>query len=58
MKPEDHEDRMYFIAWQLRTIPKFRWVKRRKLRKDILRRWHTFVQEVCNEHEDTSGGAG
>lgn len=62
MKNDDFYDLLYDLADAHRKLSKWRWVKARRLRKEINRRWHQFIKEISDEHEKeneqgTSGSA-
>lgn len=54
MKNDDFYDELGELAHTYKNTRWWRFFKKRSLKKEIHRRWHHFIQEVCDE-QDTSG---
>lgn len=54
MKHDDICDENYRLMREYRATRKWRFLKRRRLRAEIICRWYRFVREICSEHSESS----
>lgn len=49
MKHDDFYDQLYELAAEYRLTPWYKFLKARRLRNEITRRWHRFIEELSDE---------
>lgn len=59
MKHDDFYDEIWDLASAYKKTPWWKFLKTRFLRNQINLRWHGFIEELSDEHnDDTSGDTG
>lgn len=53
MKHDDFCNENYRLMREYKTTRKWRFLKRRKLCREINRRWNLFIAEISNEHSES-----